>query len=54
MYQALICRARFPRTGHGDNPRCLAALLDAQNMERLAHALIDGVRRNAQLERDFL
>jgi hypothetical protein len=53
MYQTLIC----PFVGAGmlrDHPRGLRAPLDAENPERLADALIDGVRRNPELDRDFL
>ena len=49
MYQPLICRAMA-----GDDPRRLAAPFDAEDLERLANALVDGVRRNAEFAGDFL
>jgi hypothetical protein len=53
MYQALICRV-VASSGRGDKACGLATLLDAEDLERLAHALVDGVRRNAEAESDFL
>ena len=49
MYQSLIFAAVT-----GDDARGLAAALDAEDMERAADALVDGVRRNVELGRDFL
>jgi hypothetical protein len=37
-----------------DNSGRLSAALDAQDMERLADPLVDGVRRDAELGRDLL
>jgi hypothetical protein len=49
MYQSLIWAGKL-----GDDPRRLGAPLDAENRKRLAHALVDRMRRNAQLDRDLL
>jgi hypothetical protein len=49
MYQSLI----WP-TVHGNETRRLGTALDAKNLQRLADALIDGMRRNIELVRDFL
>jgi hypothetical protein len=49
MYQSLI----WPFVP-GDDTRRLRSPLDAKRGERLANALIDGVRRDVQFGRDFL
>jgi hypothetical protein len=49
MYQPLIWAAVL-----GDEAGGLGAAFDAENLERLANALIDGVGRNSQLDGDFL
>ena len=49
MYQTLIWAAVLRNEAGG-----LAAALDAEDVERAADALIDGVRRDVQLGRDFL
>jgi hypothetical protein len=49
MYQSLIWAAVA-----GDDARRLAAPLDAEDLERLAYALIHRVRRNAELGGDVL
>ena len=49
MYQSLIWPAVL-----GDDARGLGAALDAEDLERLADPLIDGVRRNVELGRDLL
>jgi hypothetical protein len=49
MYQSLI----WP-TVHGNETRRLGTALDAKDLQRLADALIDGMRRNIELARDFL
>jgi len=54
MYQPLICRIVAGPHRRGDHSGRFAALIDAQDMQRLAHPLVDGMRRNTQLERDFL
>jgi hypothetical protein len=38
----------------GDDARGLGAPLDAEGRKRLSNALIDGVRRNAELRGDLL
>jgi hypothetical protein len=48
MYQSLIWPAVLR-----DEPRRLRAPIDAENLQRLADALVDGVRRNIELARDF-
>ncbi len=35
-------------------PRCLRPALDMENLQGLADALVDGVRGNPELDRDFL
>ena len=52
MYQPLILAGE--RAACGDQPGRFGATLDAQRMERLADALIDGVRGNTELPGDFL
>ena len=52
MYQSLICSGEEARLG--DHPCRFAAPLDAEDVERLADALIDGVRRDQQAGGDFL
>jgi hypothetical protein len=49
MYQPLICLLVA-----ADDPRRLGAALDAEDRERLADALVDGVRRDMELGGDFL
>jgi len=49
MYQSLIWPSVL-----GDHSSRLRPALDAQRRERLANALVDGVRRNAELGCDFL
>ena len=49
MYQTLIWPAVL-----GDQARRLRAALDAKDLQRLADALVDGVRRNVELGGDFL
>jgi hypothetical protein len=49
MYQPLI----FARV-LSDDARCLRATFDSEGLERLADSLVDGVRRDPQLGRDFL
>jgi hypothetical protein len=49
MYQSLIWLLVA-----GDDPRRLRAPLDSEDCERLADALIDGVRRDVELPGDFL
>jgi hypothetical protein len=49
MYQSLIWAGIS-----GDDPGCLRPPIDAENLERLADALVDRVRRDAELGRDFL
>jgi hypothetical protein len=53
MYQALIWRCAGARRA-GNHARRLSAPLDAEDLERLADALVDGVGRNSQPDRDFL
>jgi hypothetical protein len=38
----------------GNDPCSLRAALDAQDLERLAHTLVDRVRRDAELGGDLL
>jgi hypothetical protein len=38
----------------GDDARRLRSSLDAEDSQRLADSLIDGVRRDVELVRDFL
>jgi hypothetical protein len=49
MYQSLIWSFYL-----GDDARRLRAPLDPEDRERLADALVDGVRRNLELGSDFL
>src|SRR5207248_5103658 len=49
MYQTLIWAFAL-----GDDPRSLRAAFDAEDGERLANPLVDGVRGDVQLGRDFL
>jgi len=49
MYQSLIWLLVL-----GDDPRRLCATLDAEDSQRLADALVDGMRRNVELRRDLL
>jgi hypothetical protein len=49
MYQPLIWSAV-----HGNEARRLGTALDAEDLQRLADTLVDGVRRNIELARDFL
>jgi hypothetical protein len=49
MYQTLIWPSVL-----GHDARRLGAALDAEDLEGLADALVDGVRRNVQLGGDFL
>ena len=49
MYQTLICG-----TVAGDDPRRLGAPRDTEDLERLADALVDGVRGDSKLAGDFL
>ena len=49
MYQSLIWSAVA-----GDQPRRLRPSLDAEDLEGLADALVDGMRGNAELDGDFL
>jgi len=49
MYQSLI----WPSVAR-DDPRRLSTPFDAEDLECLANALVYGVRRNAELNRDFL
>ena len=54
MYQPLICRVLLRLKRRRDHPRRHAAPFDPQDVERLAHPLVDGVRRYAQFEGNFL
>jgi hypothetical protein len=49
MYQSLIWAECLSYHAGG-----LRAALDAEEMKRAADALVDGMRRNAQLDGDFL
>jgi len=49
MYQSLIWSF-----GARDHARGLGAAFDAEDLERLTDALVDGVRRYAELDCDFL
>jgi hypothetical protein len=49
MYQSLIWSGIL-----SDDPGRLRPALDAEDLKRLADALIDRVRRNAELGGDFL
>lgn len=49
MYQALRWFL-----GLRDEPRGLGTALDTEDLECAADALVDGVRRNPELDRDFL
>jgi hypothetical protein len=49
MYQSLI----WPRV-LGHYPSRLGAAFDPEDLKRLADALIDGVRRDPELNRNFL
>jgi hypothetical protein len=49
MYQTLIWSAH-PR----DETRCLRTAVDAEDLQRAANALVDGMGRNIELDRDFL
>jgi hypothetical protein len=49
MYQTLIWAAVLGNEAGG-----LAAALNAEDVERAADALVDRVRRDVQLDRDFL
>ena len=49
MYQSLIFAAVLR-----DEARRLGAAFDAEDLQRLADALVDGVRRNPEPERDLL
>jgi len=49
MYQSLIWLSVT-----GDDTSSLCTPLDAEDLKSLANALVDGVRRNAELGRDFL
>jgi hypothetical protein len=49
MYQTLIWAAVL-----GNDARRLAPALDAEDVERAADALVDGVRRDMKFGRDFL
>nr|WP_230558814.1 hypothetical protein [Sphingomonas segetis] len=49
MYQTLIWRLVLR-----NHPRRLRTALDTEDCERLAHALVDGVRRDAELGGDLL
>ncbi|HEU4876256.1 MAG TPA: hypothetical protein VFT07_00230 [Sphingomicrobium sp.] len=54
MYQPLIWLLAFGGRGQRHDPRCFAALFDAQNLQRLANPLVDRMGGNAKVERDFL
>jgi hypothetical protein len=49
MYQSLIWSAVL-----GDDARRLRSALDSEDLQRLANALVDGVRRDAELGSDLL
>jgi len=49
MYQPLIWAAVL-----GDDPCGLGTTLDTKDSERLANSLVDRVRRDSELGRDFL
>src|SRR5205085_235632 len=49
MYQSLIWGAVLRHQARG-----LGAAFDAENLQSLADTLVDGVRRNIELGRDFL
>jgi hypothetical protein len=49
MYQPLIWLAVL-----GDDARRLRPTADGQRLKRVANALIDGVRRDSELDRNFL
>jgi hypothetical protein len=48
MYQSLIWSLEL-----GNDARRLSPTLHAEDGERMANALVDGVRRNLELGRDF-
>jgi hypothetical protein len=57
MYQTLMCGGAglgAPGVVLGDQAGCLRAAFDAENVQRAADALIDGVRRDVELGGDFL
>ena len=54
MYQPLICGVVARPHRRDDDARCLAAPLDPEDLQRLAHALVYGVRQDPQPQGDFL
>jgi hypothetical protein len=54
MYQPLICGGGTQPHDGSNHSCCFAALFNAKDLERLANALIDGVRGDTQPDRDLL